>query len=180
MGFFSRLFQHKPNTVPVSDDWTSLPDSQASELVLLGNEAEQLMAGFDIEEGIASHERWLPWLGQVLQGARDEQLRPEVVRDDTCSELGQWLYGDGLKALGNFPAFEMLQRRHRYFHQQAAFVILHAEAGNSPAAEQAYKSCQHASRQVVLLLRELQRGLGQRAYARTERQRARVREGVAV
>ena len=65
----------------------------------------------------------------------------------------------GRMALGHFPAYDMLLRRHRYFHQQAALMILHAEAGEAQRAEQAFNGCQHASRQVVLLLRELQRGL---------------------
>lgn len=160
MGFFSRLFQPQAQGKPVNDDWTSLPDSQASELVLLGDEAVRVMAEFDIDEAIASHERWLPWLAQVLQGARDERLRPEVVREAASSELGQWLQEEGRIALGHFPAYDMLLRRHRYFHQQAALMILHAEAGEAQRAEQAFNGCQHASRQVVLLLKELQRGLG--------------------
>lgn len=163
MGFFSRLFQPRPDGQPVADDWTSLPDSQASELVVMGDEAAKLLAEFDIDTAIASHERWVPWLSQVLQGARDEQLRPEIIRDDSCSELGQWLHGNGRIALGHFPAYDMLLRRHRYFHQQAAMMILHAEAGESQLAEQAFKGCQHASRQVVLLLKELKRGLGGRS-----------------
>ena len=80
MGFFSRLFQPRADGQPVTDDWSSLPDSQASELVLMDEEAVRLMAEFDIDSAIASHERWLPWLSQALQGAHDERLRPEVVR----------------------------------------------------------------------------------------------------
>ena len=159
MGFFSRLFQPRADGLQAPSDWTRLPDTDASELVLFDDEANRLMAQFDIDAAIATHERWLPWLATVLQGARDERLRPEVVADDTCSELGQWLHGSGRIALGHFPAFDMLLRRHRYFHEQAAALITHAEAGESVAAERAHKACQHASRQVVLLLRELQRGL---------------------
>lgn len=160
MGFFSRLFQPRADGLPPSSDWNSLPDSNAaSELVLFDDEANRLMASFDIEAAIVTHERWLPWLGQALQGVRDERLRPEVIVDDACSELGRWLHGSGRVALGHFPAFDMLMRRHQYFHEQAAALVTHAEAGEMQLAEQAYKRCQHASRQVVLLLRELQRGL---------------------
>lgn len=161
MGFFSRLFQPQQDGSAAPSEWTSLPESDASELVLFDDEAHRLMAQFDIDAAIVTHERWLPWLAQVLHGARDERLRPELVADDGCSELGQWLHGSGRLALGHFPAFDMLLRRHRFFHQQAAAVIIHAEAGERPRAEQAYKACEHASRQVVLLLRELQRGLAQ-------------------
>ena len=44
MGFFSRLFQPRADGQPVTDDWSSLPDSQASELVLMDEEAVRLMA----------------------------------------------------------------------------------------------------------------------------------------
>ncbi len=164
MGFFSRLFPPRADGRPVPDDWTSLPDSQASELVLMGDEAAKLLAEIDIDAAIAVQERWVPWLEQVLlHGARDERLRPEAIRDDTRSELGQWLRGPGRIALGHFPAFDMMARRHRYFHQQAADVVLHAEAGDERQARQAFKSGCHASRQVVMLLQELKRGLARAA-----------------
>ena len=159
MGFFGRLFQPRADGLQAPSDWSRLPDTDASELVLFDDEAGRLMAQFDIDAAIVTHERWLPWLAQALEGVRDERLRPEVVADDSCSELGQWLHGSGRTALGHFPAFDMLMRRHRYFHEQASALITHAEAGDNRLAEQAYKACQHASRQVVLLLKELQRGL---------------------
>ncbi len=159
MGFFSRLFQPRSDGLKAPSDWSSLPGGEASELVLFDEEAGRVMAQFDIDAAIVGHERWLPWLGSLLQGQRDERLRADVVADDRCSELGQWLHDSGRTALGHFPAFDMLMSRHRYFHQQAAVLIRHAEAGETAQAEQAYKRCQHASRQVVLLLRELQRGL---------------------
>lgn len=159
MGFFSRLFQPRDDGQPVSDDWTSLPDSQASELMLFDEEAHRLLAEFDIDAAIVTHERWLPWLGEAVAGARDERLRPDVVRNASSSELGQWLNGSGRVALGHFPAFDMLMRRHRYFHEQAADLLVHVEGGDPQLAAQAFKRCQHASRQVVLLLKELKRGL---------------------
>ncbi len=160
MGFFSRLFPSRDGEPRVSSGWSALPDAEASALVLPDPQASHLLAQFDIEAAIVGHQRWLPWLGTLLQeGHRDERLKAQVVADHGCSELGQWLQGSGQQALGHFPAFEMLMRRHRYFHQRAADLITHAEAGEMLHAQQAYKSCQHASRQVVLLLRELQRGL---------------------
>lgn len=159
MGFFDRLFKPRGDGLPAPSDGSHLPDDDASELVLLDDEAGRLMAQFDIDAAIAAHERWLPWLARVLAGERDARLRPALVADDSCSELGRWLHGDGRAALGHYPAFDMLLRCHRYFHEQAAQLISHAEAGDGRLAEQGYKACQHASRQVVLLLRELQRGL---------------------
>lgn len=160
MGFFSRLFPARADGQPVADDWTSLPDGNASELVLRNDEAAQLMAEFDIDAAIASHERWVPWLHHALQGVDDPQLRPEIICHDDCSELGQWLHGAGRRALGHFPAYAMLMRRHQYFHEQAASMLTLQAAGDVREAEQAFKRCRHASSQVVLVLKELKRGLG--------------------
>ncbi|RYF27453.1 MAG: hypothetical protein EOO33_04315 [Comamonadaceae bacterium] len=162
MGFFSRLFQPRADGLPVADDWTSLPDSNASELVLFGDEAAKLLAEIDIDAAIASHERWVPWLYQALMGVQDEQLQPDVIRNDDCSELGQWLHAGGKRALGHLPAFDMLVRRNQFFHQQAAAMLTLRAANDVRQAEQAFKRCRHASGQVVLLLKELKRGLGQR------------------
>lgn len=162
MGFFSRLFQPRPDGTPAGDDWTSLPDSNASELVLFGDEAAKLLAEIDIDAAIASHERWIPWLYQALQGVQDEQLQPDVICNDDCSELGQWLHAGGRRALGHLPAFDMLVRRNRFFHQQAADMLRLRAAGDLRQAEQAFKRCRHASGQVVLLLKELKRGLQRR------------------
>jgi len=76
MGFFSRLFQPRADGLQAPSDWTRLPENDASELVLFDDEAHKLMAQFDIDAAIVTHERWLPWLAAVLQGARDERLRP--------------------------------------------------------------------------------------------------------
>ena len=162
MGFFSRLFRPRADGQPLSEDWTSLPpppDEQASELVLYGEDAGRVMARFDIDAVIVTHERWLPWLEQALQGERDARLQPQVVMDDRSSELGRWLHGNGRQALGQYPAFDMLLRRHRFFHEQAAAMLMHLDNREPAKAEQAFKGCQHSSRQVVLLLKELQRGL---------------------
>lgn len=162
MGFFSRLFRAAPGSEAGAEagagEWSRLPEGEASALVLASEEAQQILARFDIDAAVDAHLRWLPWLAQALAGVRDERLRPQVVADDTCSELGQWLRGKGRVALGEFPAFGVLCQRHAYFHEQAAVLLTHAHAGEQAQAEQVYKRCQHASRQVVLLLRELQRG----------------------
>ena len=44
-------------------------------------------------------------------------------------------------------------RRHRFFHEQAAAMLMHLDNREQAKAEQAFKGCQHSSRQVVLLLR---------------------------
>ena len=55
----------------------------------------------------------------------------------------------------------MLGARHQYFHQQAAAAIDLAQAGDGAKAQHLFNtSCRHASNQVLLLLKELNRGLG--------------------
>lgn len=141
------------------EDWSTVPSLQASELVAFGDEVSRLSVEFDIEALIVSHERWLPWLWQALEGQVDEQLRPDVIRDERSSELGAWLHDAGRKALGHLPTYDMLLVRNRYFHLKAAELILHLEQGEQARAEHTFKQCEHASRQMVLLLKELKRGL---------------------
>ena len=58
MGFFSRLFQPRADGLAAPEDWTSLPASEASALVLYDEEASRHLAAFDIEAAIVMHERW--------------------------------------------------------------------------------------------------------------------------
>ena len=141
------------------EDWSTVPSLQASELMAFGDEVSRLSVEFDIEALIVSHERWLPWLWQALEGQVDEQLRPDVIRDDRSSELGAWLHDLGTRTLGHLPTFDILMARNRYFHLKAAELITQIERGELTRAEQTFRQCEHASRQMVLLLKELKRGL---------------------
>lgn len=161
MGFFSRLFPPRADGKPISDEWTSLPEDNASELVLLGDEAATLVLQLDIDDAIAHHQAWSQRLQDVLEAAHDQaMLPPDLARDDTCCNLGQWLYGAGRAPLEGYPAYHMLVRRHRYFHAQAADMVALVQAGDLARAAQVHKVCRHASSQITLLLHELQRGLG--------------------
>lgn len=166
MDFLKRLFS--PSSVgasqrassPGAEAVSSMPALRPSQLDAFGNEIAQMSAvELDIEALIVSHERWLPWLWQALEGQVDEQLRPHVIRDARSSELGAWLHDAGHRALGHLPTYEMLLVRNRYFHTKAADLIMQVEQGDFGRADQTFKQCQHASRQMVLLLKELKRGL---------------------
>ncbi|QNP50464.1 CZB domain-containing protein [Diaphorobacter aerolatus] len=141
------------------EDWSTVPSLLASELMAFGDEVSRLSVEFDIEALIVSHERWLPWLWHAFEGQVDEQLRPEVICDDRSSELGAWLHDAGRKALGHLPTYDMLLLRNRYFHLKAAELITLIEQGEMGDAERTFRQCEHASRQIVLLLKELKRGL---------------------
>ena len=160
MGFFSRLFKIKEQD-PTSPDTTWAMEDNGSALVLDAEYAATLMTEIDIDAAIASHERWRLQLQDMVNGRSDEVMRPErICHDDRC-DLGRWLYGTGRVRLGHYPAFEMLVARHKYFHQQAADVVTLFQSGEQQKAVQLLNSsCRHASNQVLLLLKELKRGLG--------------------
>ena len=97
----------------------------------------------------------------MVEGTSTEVLDTAQVGDADCCPLGQWLQGTGKDMLGQYPAFEMLVSRHRYFHAQAAAVVSLSQAGESDKALQLFQGgYRHASNQVTLLLKELRRGLG--------------------
>ena len=95
MGFFSRLFPPRADGKPISDEWTVLPEDNASELVLFGDDAATLMLQLDIDDAIASHQAWSQRLQDVLEGTPDAAMQPAMAHDDTCCHLGQWLHGAG-------------------------------------------------------------------------------------
>ncbi len=160
MGFFSRLFPPRADGKSISDEWTVLPEDNASELVLFGDDAATLMLQLDIDDAIASHQAWSQRLQDVLEGTPDAAMQPAMAHDDTCCHLGQWLHGAGRAPLEHYPAYHMLVRRHRYFHAQAAEMVALVQAGDLAQAAQVHKACRHAGSQITLLLHELQRGLG--------------------
>ncbi|BEU95345.1 CZB domain-containing protein [Acidovorax sp. DW039] len=160
MGFFSRIFkirEQDPDTVETT--WAM--EDNGSELVLDPEYAAMLMTELDLDSAITSHEVWRQQLEDLVHGRSTEVVHAEpICQADRC-DLGRWLGGTGRLRLGHFPAFEMLVARHQYFHQQAAALVELMQAGDQPKALQLFNtSCRHASNQVLLLLKELKRGLG--------------------
>jgi hypothetical protein len=162
MGFFSRLFKIREQD-PSRLETTWAVEDNGSELVLDAEYASMLMTEIeiDIDAAIASHEGWRLQLQDMVHGRSSEVMRPErICQDDRC-DLGRWLHGTGRDRLGHYPAFDMLVARHRYFHEQAAAVVTSFQAGEQAHAVQLLNGrCRHASNQVLLLLKELKRGLG--------------------
>ena len=159
MGFFSRWFKLREQD-PAAPDTTWALEDNGSELVLDADDAATLLTEIDIDAAIASHERWRLQLQDMVNGRSQEVMQPERIRQDDRCDLGRWLHGTGRQRLGHVPAFDMLVVRHRYFHQQAAAVVTLFNAGEQPKAVQLVNGgCRHASNQVLLLLKELKRGL---------------------
>lgn len=158
MGFFSRFFGTE---TPKKTSQSKSADS-VSELRLDAKSAAAVLAELDIDTAISAHENWKLRLQNYLAGQSTEMLQPEVVcLDDRC-DLGKWLHGPGHQRLGAYPAFSVLVARHKYFHVQASSVVALVQASEKDkAAQMMDSSYRHASNQVVLMLKELKRGLKQ-------------------
>lgn len=159
MGFFSKIFKLREQD-PESEDTTWAFDDNSSEAVLDAEYANTLAAEFDIDAAINGHEDWKQLLRQQLSGEIDTPIDLAQLRDPQQDALGRWLYGEGKKTLARYPAFAVLVSRHAYFHAQAALMVELTQAGDYDRALHVYKgSYRHASNQVVLLLKQLKRGL---------------------
>jgi hypothetical protein len=159
MGFFSRFFGRDGGATKALDG--SETSNRASEMGLDAQTADAILSELDIDTAIAAHENWKLRLQNYVDGKSTETLQPEVVcLDDRC-DLGKWLHGPGNQRLGKYPAFGMLVARHKFFHVQASTVVAMSQSGQKDKAQQALEGgYRHASNQVILLLKELKRGLG--------------------
>ena len=125
---------------------------------------DTLLAALDMHAAINAHERWKARLMDYLEGRTTVGLDPAVVRRDDHCALGRWLHGVGGELLGDQPAYALLMVRHQYFHEQAALLVELAQQGAWDKAVQVLNGgYRHGSSQVVLLLKELKRGLAQQA-----------------
>ncbi|BCO28723.1 hypothetical protein MIZ03_3633 [Rhodoferax lithotrophicus] len=159
MGFFSRLFSLGNKDTDKAANVAST--GAVTELGLDAQASAAILSEIDIDTAIAAHENWKLRLQNYLNGNSTETLQPEIVcLDDRC-DLGKWLHGPGTQRLGKYPAFSVLIARHKYFHVQASNVVALAQTNQKDKAMQALEgSYRYASNQVVLLLKELKRGLG--------------------
>jgi methyl-accepting chemotaxis protein len=104
-------------------------DERVRSLAIAPTKALAVIGGMDFDAAIAAHRQWRRRLLDQLTGSSKEKLDPEVVGcDDKCA-LGQWIYGSCKPAMGNDPLCENLRLSHRGFHQCAADVIRHQDAG---------------------------------------------------
>lgn len=157
MGLIRRVLAWKraPAVSEVSDV------TEAWEATRQSRQAETVLAALDIDAAIQAHERWKERLMDYLEGRSHERIDPAVVRRDDRSALGRWLLSVGVATLGQQPAFALLMARHQYFHEQAATVVELAQGGEWDKAVQVLNGgYRYGSSQVVLLLKELKRGLG--------------------
>ena len=158
MGFFNHLFDlDKFDASPSQKPASMFPPSG---LELDEKTVALVLAEIDVDTALAAHEDWKQQLQDVLDGHSGNKLFVEVTcRDDYC-DLGKWLHGAGVERFAQYPAFNALLSRHQYFHAEAARVLAQVREGDTKKAQETlHGSYRQASVQVVLLLKELKRGL---------------------
>lgn len=159
MGFFNKLFGAEAAAEEKKAARNSVRPS--SQMGLDAKAAAAILTEIDIDTAITAHENWKLRLQNYLNGNSAETLQPEIVCQDDRCDLGKWLHGPGEKRLGKYPSFSVLVARHKYFHLQASTVVALVQANEKDKAIQTLEgSYRHASTQVVLLLKDLKRGLG--------------------
>lgn len=156
MDFFRRVWGGGVPRPPAPS--LELGDSTASGRDSL--RADTLLAALDIDAAIHAHERWKAHIMDYLEGRTSHGLDPAEVRRSDRGALGRWLHGLGAELLGDQPTYAVLMARHAYFHEQAALVVELAQQGEWDKAVQVlHGGYRYGSGQVVLLLKELKRGM---------------------
>ncbi|MBV7427750.1 MULTISPECIES: CZB domain-containing protein [unclassified Acidovorax] len=160
MDFFRRVFGARGReagpSLELCDSGSGSAGAQDSQ------RADTVLAALDIDAAINAHERWKAHLMDYLEGRTTQGLDPSEVRRGDRGALGRWLHGVGGELLGDQPAYAVLMARHQYFHEQAAMLVALAQQGEWDKAVQVLNGgYRYGSSQVVLLLKELKRGLVQ-------------------
>ena len=122
MGFFSFFF---------GDDEQLDQQQQQAAVAAAGQAARTL----DIESAIQAHESWKQRLDDCLHGRTGEHLKVAQVCDDHACTLGQWIYSDGERLLGQYATFTQLRMSHQQFHQTASHVLELNQQGLRSEAE---------------------------------------------
>ncbi|MBV7455290.1 CZB domain-containing protein [Acidovorax sp. sif1233] len=158
MDFFRRVFGARVREAGPSLELCDSGSAGAQD----SQRADTVLAALDIDAAINAHERWKAHLMDYLEGRTTQGLDPSEVRRGDRGALGRWLHGVGGELLGDQPAYAVLMARHQYFHEQAAMLVALAQQGEWDKAVQVLNGgYRYGSSQVVLLLKELKRGLVQ-------------------
>lgn len=110
-----------------------------------------------LAEVMNAHANWKSRLNKFMAGTLGYSLDPDVLAQADDTELGRWiLQSDSLKMSDERRnQIKQLHMENVALHQAASAIALHVHAGNQADVAIANEQFLAASRQVMLLLREL-------------------------
>lgn len=110
-----------------------------------------------LAEVMNAHANWKSRVEKFMEGTLGYGLDPEVLAQADDTELGRWiLQADGLETS---PArrnlLNQLHQANAELHRAASAIARHVQAGNRTDAAVAHEQFLSATKQVMMLLREL-------------------------
>lgn len=113
----------------------------------------------DLSGARAAHFGWKRRLRSYLDG-HDSLTRSQLVSHRDC-DLGRWYYGEGLLEYGHIPEMRKLEEPHAELHRLINSLVDHKEQGRREEAEACFMQVDPLSRQIVELLRTIERKASQ-------------------
>lgn len=110
-----------------------------------------------LAEVMNAHANWKSRLNKFMDGTLGYNLDPDVLAEADDTELGRWiLQSDSLKMSDERKnLINQLHKANVELHKAASTIARHVHAGNQAAVASANEQFLSASRDVMLLLREL-------------------------
>ena len=87
----------------------------------------------NFDDAIKAHMDWKLRLRACIDKTSKEKLDASIIAQDNQCVLGKWIHGEGAKFASD-PAYEPLKKTHAAFHQCAASIVKHCEAGTATDA----------------------------------------------
>jgi two-component system chemotaxis sensor kinase CheA len=111
---------------------------------------------FDFDSARSAHQAWDKRLREMLDDAY--AISVEKAGSHQGCQLGQWLYGRGLKEYEHIPQVMELEQIHREFHDHVREVVVLKNNQDRSGAQRAFLRVQQMSEQVLRLLTEVEQG----------------------
>ena len=97
-----------------------------------------------------AHRSWRLKLRGFLDGRAD--LDPKQLGSHQTCELGKWIYGQGMAAYSDLPAFQELEKEHKLMHALVQQVVELKLAGKIQEAEEGFTRVGNVAEEVVGIL----------------------------
>ena len=108
------------------------------------------MVQMDFALARLNHQVWKMRLRLYLNDR--EEMDPSEAEEPSQCDLGQWLYGVGLKQYPDVPELTELEARHAELHQYIKDIIVLKKTGEQQKASDYFKKVGSLSDEVISLL----------------------------